>query len=117
MFFSGWDYIYDSYPFLFMHQGHALFDTDLNSFTSELGDEILEMKKKTATLEKHLEKRHTQVSLQGDSGPKVQTVGDEVKIEGYLFKRGQNAFRTWNRRWFYLKVRKRGRGTSFQSEF
>ena len=23
-------------------------------------------------------------------------------LEGYLFKRGQNAFRTWNRRWFYL---------------
>jgi Arf-GAP/coiled-coil/ANK repeat/PH domain-containing protein len=95
---------FDCFP-----QGHALFDGDLNKFTSELGDEILEMKKKTATLEKHLEKRHTQVSLQGDSGPKVQTVGDEVKIEGYLFKRGQNAFRTWNRRWFYLKVR----GVSF----
>lgn len=73
------------------------------------------MKKKTATLEKHLEKRHTQVSLQGDSSPNVQTVGDEVKIEGYLFKRGQNAFRTWNRRWFYLKVC--GRLCTFFYEF
>ena len=101
--FSGWDHFYRFDP-LMPPQGHALFDGDLNNFTAELGDEILEMKKKTATLEKHLEKRHTQVSLQGDAGPKVQTVGDEVKIEGYLFKRGQNAFRTWNRRWFYLKV-------------
>ena len=27
-------------------------------------------------------------------------------IEGYLYKRGQNAFRTWNRRWFYLSNNK-----------
>ena len=27
-------------------------------------------------------------------------------IQGYLFKRGQNAFRTWNRRWFYLSDNK-----------
>ena len=25
-------------------------------------------------------------------------------IEGYLFKRTTNAFKTWNRRWFMLKV-------------
>ena len=32
--------------------------------------------------------------------------GKKVGIEGYLFKRGQNAFRTWNRRWFYLSNNK-----------
>lgn len=28
---------------------------------------------------------------------------DLVRIEGYLYKRTSNAFKTWNRRWFYLK--------------
>ena len=32
--------------------------------------------------------------------------GKRGGIEGYLFKRGQNAFRTWNRRWFYLSNNK-----------
>ena len=32
--------------------------------------------------------------------------GKAIKVEGYLFKRGQNAFRTWNRRWFYLSSNK-----------
>ena len=29
-----------------------------------------------------------------------------IRIEGYLFKRGQRAFKTWNRRWFYLENNK-----------
>ncbi len=32
--------------------------------------------------------------------------GKAGRVEGYLFKRGQNAFRTWNRRWFYLDSNK-----------
>lgn len=28
---------------------------------------------------------------------------DIIRIEGYLFKRTSNAFKTWNRRWFFLK--------------
>lgn len=28
---------------------------------------------------------------------------DVTHIEGYLYKRTSNAFKTWNRRWFYLK--------------
>jgi len=28
---------------------------------------------------------------------------DITRIEGYLYKRTSNAFKTWNRRWFYLK--------------
>jgi hypothetical protein len=34
--------------------------------------------------------------------------GKAGRVEGYLFKRGQNAFRTWNRRWFYLDSNKVG---------
>lgn len=28
---------------------------------------------------------------------------DTTLIAGYLYKRTTNAFKTWNRRWFYLK--------------
>ena len=36
----------------------------------------------------------------------IEQSANTIRIEGYLFKRGQNAFRTWNRRWFYLENNK-----------
>ena len=30
----------------------------------------------------------------------------DVRLEGYLFKRTSNAFKTWNRRWFMIKDNK-----------
>ena len=88
------------------------------------------MKDSCLALEKQLEKRHTYVtqsdlqSLNAASeageiiirivaeiltnlpSAKKKDGGNKVGIEGYLFKRGQNAFRTWNRRWFYLSNNK-----------
>merc|ERR1719361_2755851 len=69
------------------------------------------MKETTASLEKQLEKRHTYVTQAENMDSKQLDLaetgkGKPVKIEGYLFKRGQNAFRTWNRRWFYLSSNK-----------
>ena len=117
----------------FLTQGSEHF-SETDPYWKQLKDSLLGMKETTASLEKQLEKRHTYVtqaenmdskqldlaetgkfdhseyltdSLTDDSGK-----GKPVKIEGYLFKRGQNAFRTWNRRWFYLssnKVNYRGR--------
>lgn len=31
---------------------------------------------------------------------------DDVVMEGYLFKRATNAFKTWHRRWFQIKDNK-----------
>ena len=61
------------------------------------------MQESCVSLEKNLEKRHTYVT-QPDTLSLADTIqpGKPVKIEGYLFKRGSSAFRTWNRRWFYL---------------
>merc|ERR1719228_2509719 len=69
---------------------------------------IQTMRESSMLLEKQLEKRHTYVT-QSDlaSLTAVQEGKGKVRgIEGYLFKRGQNAFRTWNRRWFYLSNNK-----------
>jgi len=61
-------------------------------------------------LEKQLEKRHTYVTQSDlatlNAANEAGEKGKGVKIDGYLFKRGQNAFRTWNRRWFYLSNNK-----------
>ncbi len=64
-------------------------------------------------MERRLEKRHTHVS-QFEDKPVDASVADQDAskdgatsrqkgLQGYLFKRGQNAFKTWNRRWFYLQ--------------
>ena len=61
-------------------------------------------------MERRLEKRHSHVS-QCEEGPAAGATDHDdddndgkTQLEGYLFKRGQNAFKVWNRRWFYLKV-------------
>ena len=99
---------------VFFKQGGELFQ-EFEPFSKELGKEICEMRSRTAALEKAMEKRHAVVNQesgkecnekQKQSTPQLQqqiSVSDPVHLEGYLFKRGQKAFRTWNRRWFYLK--------------
>lgn len=112
----------------FFRKGGDLF-REVNPFAAKLTQEVDEMRKQTSKLEKIMEKRHDLVSKanvnQGPSvglanstgstnlvvGGGVATAGSSsatgsapINLEGYLFKRGQNAFRTWNRRWFYLKV-------------
>ena len=81
-----------------MAEVNAVDDLGL-SFNQQLAIEIDAMKNKTNTLDKQLEKRHTAVSG-------IEQSANTIRIEGYLFKRGQNAFRTWNRRWFYLENNK-----------
>merc|ERR1719228_2483668 len=69
---------------------------------------IQTMRESSMLLEKQLEKRHTYVT-QSDLASLTAVQEGKGKgrgIEGYLFKRGQNAFRTWNRRWFYLSNNK-----------
>lgn len=58
------------------------------------------MRTESTTLEKEMENRHTYVNNK-DYIPAPMKNG--VRIEGYLFKRTSNAFKTWNRRWFCLQ--------------
>ena len=90
---------------LFFKQGNELFN-EFEPFSKELGKEICEMRSRSASLEKVMEKRHAVVN-QDPVEPKALhpqiSISEPIHMEGYLFKRGQKAFRTWNRRWFYLK--------------
>lgn len=69
------------------------------------------MRTETAKLEKTLGNRHTLVTSQdivmspNRNSLEINTSMDgsgHPRMEGYLFKRTSNAFKTWNRRWFYL---------------
>jgi len=94
----------------FFHQGSDLF-SDLEPFLKQLQSDIQGMAERSVILNKQLEKRHTYVTqaetLETAAVESAGTgKGKPIKVEGYLFKRGQNAFRTWNRRWFYLSSNK-----------
>merc|ERR1719347_2134779 len=94
----------------FFHQGSDLF-SDLEPFLKQLQGNMQAMAERSIILDKQLEKRHTYVTQAetletGAVDPGGASKGKPVKMEGYLFKRGQNAFRTWNRRWFYLSNNK-----------
>ena len=90
---------------IFFKEGSDLF-SQVEPETKEVATDVAEMKRLSNLLEKHLEKRHNLVSTDGNAEvPPAPTLGPgQPRLEGYLFKRGQNAFRTWNRRWFYLEV-------------
>ena len=93
------------------HQGTELLNNS-EPFLKELQGNLKDMTDTSAALEKQLEKRHTYVTQAENLDTTTLDTGtakgkkESVKIEGYLFKRGQKAFRTWNRRWFYLNSTK-----------
>lgn len=76
------------------------------------------MRSDTKALDKEMENRHTIVNSQDTVLPSCKDHANETdckdgllttpclknlpRMQGYLFKRTSNAFKTWNRRWFYL---------------
>ena len=59
------------------------------------------MQQKRYKLEKQMEDRHTFVTSRDFVPPPGRN--GTPHMEGYLFKRTSNAFKTWNRRWFALQ--------------
>lgn len=58
------------------------------------------MRDETYKIQKELENTHSLVS--NVEPVNIKNDRNSPKMEGYLFKRTSNAFKTWNRRWFYL---------------
>ncbi|XP_050666128.1 arf-GAP with coiled-coil, ANK repeat and PH domain-containing protein 2 [Leptidea sinapis] len=98
------------------HQGADLSE-DLEPFLKSTADEIATMRNDTKLLDKEMENRHMIVNSKDSVLPSCKTAGGEgekegllsspclknmPRMQGYLFKRTSNAFKTWNRRWFYL---------------
>lgn len=83
----------------YYHQGSDLAQ-DLDPFLKDLGESLIKMRTDSVKLEKEMENRHIHVTNR-DLIPSA--VASNPRMEGYLFKRTSNAFKTWNRRWFYLR--------------
>ncbi|KAL7026934.1 hypothetical protein ACKWTF_005239 [Chironomus riparius] len=93
----------------YFHQGSDLCQDYDTYLFKELDEEVNSMRADYAVLEKEMQKRHNYVN--GYSKEEKNKDGDDSKgavkqMEGYLFKRTSNAFKTWNRRWFYMKDNK-----------
>ncbi|ENN72674.1 hypothetical protein YQE_10772, partial [Dendroctonus ponderosae] len=63
---------------------------------------IANMRDETHDIEKDVENSHALVSIPEITSAIGNGDSKSPKLEGYLFKRTSNAFKTWNRRWFYL---------------
>nr|CAB3222752.1 ArfGAP-6 arf-GAP with coiled-coil, ANK repeat and PH domain-containing protein 3 [Phallusia mammillata] len=90
----------------FFHQGYDLMK-DLEPFMKETSEKLEDMCKTTESQRKSMivqQERHQ--SMTGDSGMYMKCISDAMIIEGHLFKRASNAFKTWNRRWFTIKDNK-----------
>ncbi|XP_012223196.1 arf-GAP with coiled-coil, ANK repeat and PH domain-containing protein 2 [Linepithema humile] len=83
----------------YYHQGSDLAQ-DLDPFLKDLDENLVQMRNDSVKLEKEMENRHIYVNSR-DLIPSPEP--GNPKMEGYLFKRTSNAFKTWNRRWFCLK--------------
>lgn len=114
----------------YFHQGSDLCE-DFGSFFKTIDEEISIMRKQYNLLDKQMQNRHTSVNALLEDGEKHTptpaaasisdpatggNVGDSdqrasqsfsgrplIHMEGYLFKRTSNAFKTWNRRWFCMR--------------
>jgi len=92
----------------YFHQGFTLTE-DLQDFIQNLNEEVVGMTTEATKMEKQLGEHHKLVDshdtvmVNGDDCENSSKGKDVTRIEGYLYKRTSNAFKTWNRRWFYLK--------------
>lgn len=89
----------------YFHQGSDLCQDYDTYLFKELDEEVNSMRTDYSVLEKTMQKRHNYVNgflddPKDDGGESKAVVR---QMEGYLFKRTSNAFKTWNRRWFYMK--------------
>ncbi|KAK3568078.1 hypothetical protein QTP86_029703 [Hemibagrus guttatus] len=91
----------------FVQQGYTLF-SDLQPLMKQLGGQLDQLVVDSAKEKRDMEQKHSAIQQQDlsseDCGLQVSVdCEDGVMMEGYLFKRASNAFKTWNRRWFSIQ--------------
>ncbi|XP_058890314.1 arf-GAP with coiled-coil, ANK repeat and PH domain-containing protein 2-like isoform X3 [Acipenser ruthenus] len=111
----------------FFHQGYDLF-RDLQPLMKQLGGQLDQLVVDAAKEKRDMEQKHSTIQQKvtaSDTVPDARcfcawrSTGDfsnddtkleynvdadnGIAMEGYLFKRASNAFKTWNRRWFSIQ--------------
>uniref|UniRef100_A0AAY4D602 Arf-GAP with coiled-coil, ANK repeat and PH domain-containing protein n=1 Tax=Denticeps clupeoides TaxID=299321 RepID=A0AAY4D602_9TELE len=88
-------------------QGYSLLD-DIDPYMKKLAAELDQLVIDSAVEKRDMEHKHAIIQQRDFSydDPRAEFDIDApngVVMEGYLFKRASNAFKTWNRRWFSIQ--------------
>lgn len=91
----------------FFHQGYDLF-SELQPLMKQLTGQLDQLVLDATKERKDMETKHStiqQKDFSNDDTKLEYNVDAEngIVMEGYLFKRASNAFKTWNRRWFSIQ--------------
>ncbi|XP_016282439.1 arf-GAP with coiled-coil, ANK repeat and PH domain-containing protein 2 isoform X1 [Monodelphis domestica] len=86
----------------FFHQGYDLF-SELGPYMKDLGAQLDRLAVDAAKEKRDMEQKHSTIQQKDFSSDDSQLEFDVdaasgIVMEGYLFKRASNAFKTWNRR-------------------
>uniref|UniRef100_A0A9J8CHF6 Arf-GAP with coiled-coil, ANK repeat and PH domain-containing protein n=1 Tax=Cyprinus carpio carpio TaxID=630221 RepID=A0A9J8CHF6_CYPCA len=92
---------------LFFKQGHQSL-TELESYNKKLSEEYTQLVLNSAREKRDMEQSHGAVKKKDvsyddsimDFSPDAP---NGIAMEGYLYKRASNAFKTWSRRWFSIQ--------------
>ncbi|XP_053161596.1 arf-GAP with coiled-coil, ANK repeat and PH domain-containing protein 2 isoform X1 [Hemicordylus capensis] len=91
----------------FFHQGYDLF-SELGPYMKDLGAQLERLAVEAAREKRAMEHKHSTIQQKDFSSDDTKLeynvdAASGVVMEGYLFKRASNAFKTWNRRWFSIQ--------------
>ncbi|KAL7875408.1 hypothetical protein AOLI_G00103710 [Acnodon oligacanthus] len=106
------DYVLQMLSFMnanlsFFQQGYHLF-SDLQPLMKQLGGQLDQLVVDSAKEKRDMEQKHSAIQQQDFSTDDTKLeynidTENGIAMEGYLFKRASNAFKTWNRRWFSIQ--------------
>lgn len=91
----------------FFHQGYDLF-SELGPYMKDLGAQLDRLAVDAAKEKREMEQKHSTIQQKDFSSDDSKLeynvdAANGIVMEGYLFKRASNAFKTWNRRWFSIQ--------------
>uniref|UniRef100_A0AAR2JE44 Arf-GAP with coiled-coil, ANK repeat and PH domain-containing protein n=1 Tax=Pygocentrus nattereri TaxID=42514 RepID=A0AAR2JE44_PYGNA len=92
---------------LFFQQGHQSL-TELEEYRRQLSDEHTQLVLNSAREKRDMEQRHAAIKKKDVSYDDLimdfsPDAPNGIVMEGYLYKRASNAFKTWSRRWFSIQ--------------
>ncbi|MCJ8731446.1 hypothetical protein PDJAM_G00199540 [Pangasius djambal] len=92
---------------MFFQQGHQSL-TELEEYRKQLSNEYTQLVLNSARDKRDMEQRHCDIKKKDESYDESvldfsPDASSGIAMEGYLYKRASNAFKTWSRRWFSIQ--------------
>jgi Arf-GAP with coiled-coil, ANK repeat and PH domain-containing protein len=89
---------------VFYRKGYTFFyDQSAEIDVNIVMESVENLKDRSKLVDRKMQDRHSVVPKEVFQHPIGLPADSDVVMEGYLFKRATNAFKTWNRRWFQIK--------------